>query len=242
LDATYDSLQGDYTSLQDQHDAFVSNYDALRDLVNQRSQHNDVSEFITPNDPSVNQKVIQITGGWSDQSDWIEFWDDVKAMYDWVVSNIDYRSDGFYPVLPSNPSYGVYYRTEMWQFPNETLSEKRGDCEDMSILLASLILNYHGEEYWVECIEIESSSSGHLAVQLPVEGDKITILDPAGNYYTSDYFGNIDNIDISTEIYDWLDYWKPTMGNDVHVERVFSNNLDKSFSSTNAYTTWMYNR
>jgi chaperonin cofactor prefoldin len=242
LDARYDSLQARYNSLQEQHDAFVSDYDALKNSVNQRSQHEDATEFITPNDSSVKLKVTQITGGWSDPSNFNEFWSDVKAMYDWVVNNIDYRYDGFCPVLPDDPSSDINYSTEMWQFPNETLSEKKGDCEDMAILLASMILNYNEEEHWVECIEIEGSSGGHLAVQIPVSGDKITILDPAGKYYTSDYWGNIDNIDISTEIYDWLDYWKSELGSDVHVERVFSNSLDKSFSSTSEYVSWMYDR
>jgi len=249
LQIQYDSLQSNYTdlyarynSLQTQNNTFILNYDHLRYLVNQRCLHLDISKFITPDDSSVEQIVTQVTGGWSDPSDWDEFWSDVKAMYDWVVNNIEYRYDGLYPVIPIDSSFGVYYTTEMWQFSNETLDERKGDCEDMAILLTSMILNYDAGEYWTECIWITGALSAHVAVQIPVSGNKITILDPAGNYYTSDAWGNLDQKDLSTEINDWLNYWKPDIGSDVCVERVFSNDLDKSFSSTNEYISWMSNR
>jgi FtsZ-binding cell division protein ZapB len=249
LQIQYDSLQSNYTdlyarynSLQTQNNTFILNYDHLRYVVNQRCLHLDISKFITPDDSSVEQIVTQVTGGWSDPSDLDEFWSDVKAMYDWVANNIEYRYDGLYPVIPIDSSFGVYYTTEMWQFSNETLDERKGDCEDMAILLTSMILNYDAGEYWTECIWITGALSAHVAVQIPVSGNKITILDPAGNYYTSDAWGNLDQKDLSTEINDWLNYWKPDIGSDVCVERVFSNDLDKSFSSTNEYISWMSNR
>jgi hypothetical protein len=112
----------------------------------------------------------------------------------------------------------------------------------MAILLASMIRFYNGQEYWVECINIRGSKGGHVGVQMPVTGDKLTILDPAGNYYTHTWSGSIDHEDISTEITDWLNYWKSDCGSDVSVEKVFSDDLEKSFSSTSEYTSWMYNR
>lgn len=57
--------------------------------------------------------------------------DDEKAVIclNWIVKNITYQSDttrtGF---------------TEYWQFPYETLFWKKGDCEDMSILLANMLI------------------------------------------------------------------------------------------------------
>jgi hypothetical protein len=97
-------------------------------------------------------------------------------------------------------------------------------------------------KYQVECIIIESSTSGHMAVQIPVSGYKLVILDPAGKYYSHDILGNIAFNDITTEINNWLNYWKPYMGSDVYVSRVFSDYLDKTFTSTNEYITWMYSR
>lgn len=241
LQTHHDSLQSDYNSLQSNYNSYVSSYDNLRNQINKRTLEFNVTDFITPNDPSVQNRVFQITGGWSNPSDWNECWDDVKTMYDWVVNNIEYRSDGLFPVIPTTPSGDLEYRDEMWQFPSETLDLLQGDCEDMAILLTSMILSYNGEKYWTECITIEGSTSGHVGVQMLVAGDKLTILDPAGKYYTQTS-GYIDSKDISTEINNWLNYWKPEMGSDVHVDRVFSNYLDKSFSSTSEYTSWMYSR
>lgn len=242
LQGSYDSLQADYNSLQSNYDSYVSSYNNLRNQISNRASGMDGKYFITPQDPSVNNLVIQITGGWSDPSDWNEYWSDVKMMYDWVVNNIEYRSDGLSPLIPSIPSGYVEYRQEMWQLPKETLDLMQGDCEDMANLLTSMIQSYDGGKYWTECIIITGANGGHVGVQMPVKGGKLTILDPAGKYYTQTSYGSIDMKDISTEINNWLNYWKSNLGNDVHVERVFSNNIDKSFSSTSEYISWMTNR
>jgi hypothetical protein len=249
LDASYDSLQSSYGSLQTSYnvlqssfDSYYSDYANLRDLINQRVLHLDIMDFVTPDDPDVNSIVLSITGGWSNPSNWDEYWSDVKKMYDWVVNNVDYRSDGLYPVLPSTPSGDVEYEMEMWQFPSETLDLRQGDCEDMAILLTSMMLSYNDGAYSVECIWITGSLGAHAAVQFPVTGDELTILDPAGHYYTQDGYGNIDSKGISTEINNWLNYWRPSLGSDVRVYRVFSSYMDRSFASTSEYTTWMYNR
>ncbi len=256
LESSYNSLESSYSSLQSSRDSLQTSYDALqssyssytaayanlRDLINERALQLGVMDFVTPNDPAVNSIVLSVTGGWSDPSDWNEYWSDVKEMYDWVVNNVEYRYDGLAPILPVSPSGSVEYAPEMWQFPGETLDLRQGDCEDMAILLTSMILSYNGGDYWVEVIAITSSTSGHAAVQFPVSGDQLTILDPAGNYYTHDGGGSLSSRDISTEINNWLNYWKPAMGSDVRVDRVFSNTVDRSFTSTSEYTTWMYSR
>jgi cell division protein FtsB len=238
LTAEITSLNGTIASLQ----AYVDAYQSLRDKVNQRWNQINIEPFITPQEQAVRDIVYSITGGWSNPSDWNEYWKDVKAMYNWVVNNIEYRYDGLYPILPYNPSGDLDFWNEMWQFPNETLSLRKGDCEDMAILLCSMISCYNDMKYWVECIIVESSTSGHVAVQIPVSGYKLVILDPAGKYYSHDIWGNIAFNDITTEINNWLNYWKPQMGSDVYVARVFSDYIDKTFASTNEYIAWMYSR
>jgi len=244
LQQQYDNLRSEYTSLQSSYNALVSRYDQMRYQINLRSQHYDITKFITPDDPSVQQIANQITGGWSDPSDWNEFWSDVKAMYNWVANrnNIEYRHDGLFPILPVSLSGSISYASEIWQFPNETLNIRKGDCEDMAILLCSMIRYYHGERYWTECVWITGSNGAHVGVQLPVSGGKLVLLDPSGQYYTSDIWGNITPTDISTEINNWLNYWKSTLGSDVRVYRVFANYMDQTFYSTREYISWMYSR
>jgi hypothetical protein len=241
LQASHNSLQSNYNSLNSKYNSYVSSYSSIRDQINKRCLITNPKSFITPSENSVQNKVQEITGGWSDPSDWDECWTDEKLMYDWVVANIEYRADGLYPELPSTPSGSVEYQQEMWQLPSETLDLMQGDCEDMAILLTSMIICYTKGQYKSECIAITGSDGGHVAVQIPVEGKKLTILDPAGNYYTQTS-GIIDNKDISEEINNWLNYWKSSLGGDVYVDRVFSNTLDKSFSSTSSYISWMNSR
>lgn len=240
-ESNYDSLQLEFAALQDSYDATASEYEQIRYQINQRAQYYDISVFITSNDSSVQQVTNQITGGWSNQSDLNEYWTDIEALYNWVVDNIAYRSDGLFPLLPSSLSGEVDYITEMWQFPNETLSLEKGDCEDMAILLCSMIRCY-SQQHHAECIWITSADAGHAAVQIPVSGGKIVILDPAGNYYTSDILDNLVSKNIATEINNWLNYWKPQMGNDVRVYRVFSDYMDQTFASTTEYISWMNSR
>lgn len=233
-------LNFEMANLQLAYNNYVIAYQNLRDIINQRSMHSNISDFITPQDPEVTFTVYSITGGWSDTSDWNEFWIDVKALYTWIRTNIEYRSDGLSPVLPFNPSNDLYFSAEMWQFPNETLELEKGDCEDQAILLCSMIRCYTDMQYAAECVWITSSTAGHVAVQLPVSGNKLVIFDPAGNYYSKDILGNIVFNDISVEINNWLNYWKPTMGSDVYVYRVFSDYVNEAFSSTSEYLSWMY--
>lgn len=242
LETRYDSLQTLYDSLQAEYDRYVAAYQRLRDEINQRGDIQNVEPFITSTDSAVNAEVFSITGGWSNTSNWDEYWDDIKAMYEWVVSDIEYRPDGLFPVLPDDPSDETDYWDEMWQFPNETLSLGQGDCEDMAILLCSMIRYYTDMQYWAECVVITGFMGGHMAVQIPVGDDKLVIFDPAGGYYSSDWLGNIVFNDISTEIDNWLDYWKPEMGYDVYVYSIFSDYIHETFTSTDDYITWMYSR
>jgi len=242
LNAQITTLEGQIATLQALYQEYVNAYQKLREKINHRWNHANVEAFITPRDQAVRDIVYSITGGWSEPSDWSEFWSDIKAMYNWVVNNIEYRYDGLYPILPSDPSEELDFWDEMWQFPNETLALRKGDCEDQAILLCSMIRCYTNEQYDIEVILILSSTSGHAAVQTPFSEYKLVILDPAGQYYSHDFWGNIAFRDITEEINNWLNYWKPWMGEDVYVHRVFSDYIDMIFASTEEYIAWMYSR
>jgi len=237
LEANYSSLQQDYAYLNEEYSDYQSAYDHLLSTLNLRWHHPDENEklLITPCDPAVTQIVFQITGGWSNPADWNEYWDDVEAMYNWVVDNIEYRYDGLFPILPANPSGSVDYVDEMWQFPNETLTLRKGDCDDMAILLASMILSYTDCEYTVECVVTEH----HAALYFPVASGKVCILDPAGRYTTNTGWPNYDlcGKDIQQEVYNWLNHIGESQ-----VEWVFSHKLWKQFDSTEEFINWLYNR
>jgi predicted nucleic acid-binding Zn-ribbon protein len=218
---------------------YVDAYSSLRDSVNNRWSGANASVFVTPDDPLVRSLVLNITGGWTDKSSTAELLSDLKKLYDWVVDNIDYRYDGLYPVLPDKPMGNLSFVDEMWQMPSETLKLRMGDCEDMAILLASMIRAYGAS---AELIVIENETIGHMAVQVPLGKGEIIILDPAGHYYTRSETGALGPRDIRVEINSWLSYWANAGFMNTNVTRVFSDKIDKRFSSTEEYIEWMYSR
>ncbi len=248
LNTTYHNLKREheqnetaYEELQNVYNSYKTAYRQLVSAVNLHVVHPSENEtlLITPEDLAVKNKVEEITGGWSDPTDWAEYWQEVKMMYDWVVSHIEYRYDSLYPILPEDPTQPVTQFDEMWQFPNQTLDLRKGDCDDMAILLASMIYSYSNMEHWVECITITQ----HIAVYIPVADDEICILDPAGRYYTNTGhpFYEITSKDISEEVHAWLDYWSDGIENPI-VEWIFSMYIWKDFWHTELFISWLYER
>lgn len=80
---------------------------------------NDIRDFVQPQDPSV-LSIVETYGP--------DYWN----LFDYVCRNISYRRDF----------------SEFWQFPQETLRNLDGDCEDTSILLCSMLQNSY-ESYVV---------------------------------------------------------------------------------------------
>jgi hypothetical protein len=242
----YQALQDSYAQLRSEYNHYVNSYYELRKLTDARLMRETIKEFITPSDPSVVNITHSITGKIGNITDPNSYWKDIKAMYDWVNKNIEYREDGLYPILPSDPTNitfeGLKQTDQMLQLPNETLSLRKGDCEDFAVLLTSMIRSYFDKQFTVECIWITGASSGHVAVVIPFDGRKIVILDPIRDYFSHDTIGDIALNNIYTEIYNWMNIWRPSLGNDIHVHRVFSDYVDEYFESTEEYINWMYVR
>lgn len=84
----------------------------------------DVKTMVCSNDAFL-QKIItnhSLKGSSHDET--------ISNIQKWVVKNVSYLGDDI-----NN------YTMEYWQFPFETLADKTGDCEDGSLLIASLALN-----------------------------------------------------------------------------------------------------
>lgn len=249
LDENYSKLQRDYLYLKGSYEALYTPNKKITDwynyIVNQinlrQGLYKDRMKFISPYDPEVNSLVIQVTGGWSDTSDWNEFWSDMREMYNWITNNVRYTRDPLFPLMP--PIIGsLQWRADYWRSPNETIKDKTGDCEDQAVLLTSMILNYGEEKYRVWAIGWTSSISGHVAVAIPVKGGKLTILDPAGKFYTKDESGDLSSKDVRTAIYEWLQYWENEGGEDLYVRYIFSRKIYETFSSTEEAIDWIIGR
>ena len=95
-----------------------------RYIYNTRRRINvDVRDFFTLEDGNLKNIVKSLKLG--------SMTDNQKAVacLKWVITHIPYKSD--------ISNYGV---TDFWGLPFETIAEGSGDCEDLSILLANLML------------------------------------------------------------------------------------------------------
>jgi transglutaminase-like putative cysteine protease len=88
-------------------------------------QADQVKQYVTPNDPVVKEFLQNIL-----QREAVAF-NDFERLRDWVSSHISYKFD--------KDVHGV---SDYWQYPEETLKLRTGDCEDFAIVLCSLLRAY----------------------------------------------------------------------------------------------------
>ncbi|MFN3805476.1 MAG: hypothetical protein ACK4SY_10500, partial [Pyrobaculum sp.] len=148
-------------------------------------------------------------------------WDNILALYLHVVNNVKYARDVPVPIPPTvdeliSGRFSREFRWDYVQSPLITLSLRQGDCDDMTILLYAMIKAWqkyvYGKEYtlWLMLIEM-NDGIGHAAVASPVEGGRISILDPAGEYYTGTP-GRYRSEDPYTELRRYSDRWSDEHG------------------------------
>jgi hypothetical protein len=80
-------------------------------------------QYITPDAVEIKTAVQTIFS-----SPWKKHYSDYDALREWVATRISYRRD-----------YDVHKVSDYWQFPLETLERGTGDCEDVALLLCSLL-------------------------------------------------------------------------------------------------------
>jgi len=246
LDTTEAELDTTKTQLEvaeNEQVKMLNRYADLREQINIRvGKGQDAQSYITPAVQEISAEVQEITGGYS--QDVNEIWRDYERLYRWVVGNIDYSVDSYTPIVPENMNWSLTWIQEFWRMPVETLKDKAGDCEDMAVLLSSMLSNYNEGEFAIWTLGIQTYDpeyKGHLAVGFPVQGNKLTILDPAGNYYTGYRSGGLRSDDVTIAVNDWLSHWAKNMPN-AEIYVVFSDKFYHEFSSTNEFIEWVRQR
>ena len=144
------------------------------------------------------------------------------------------------PFLPENISGELTWWASCWRMPDETLEDETGDCEDMALLLASMLRSYNEGNYPIWVLTIHSSVPevpGHVAVAFPVAGGNLAILDPAGNYYTGYPYGTLQSENTSAAVSRWLSHWASEMPG-AEIVGAFSDDFFQEFSGTDEFLTW----
>ena len=108
----------------------------------------------------------------------------LKVMFETVILKLEYYPDDIYYFISPTLNY-TGFTFDRIALPNETVMRRGGDCEDLAILLYSLIDYTLKDRVNVYLIELSNTNNtiAHVAV-LVKYGEGCIILDPAGNYVT----------------------------------------------------------
>lgn len=233
------AIKPDMDSLKAERDRILSSYANLREQINLRlGTGQERQSFITPDDPEISAKVQEITGGYSEE----EIWKDYARLFRWTMGNIKYSLDSPIPLLPESVEGTLEWGEDFWRTPVETIRDGTGDCEDIALLLTSMLLNYNQRKYPVWIVGIKTTGSqprAHIAVAIPSENNQLTIFDIPGCYYTPFHdVGGFGSQDVPLAVDHWLNHLEEEMlGAQIYV--AFSENFYKEFSGNEEFIDWV---
>ncbi len=232
VDTSNRAVQAEYDLNQ-----WLSRYYYFREQIYSRMVDGpSMQAYITPDEPAITELVEKITDNYSSEPK--KWWKDVSALNHWVTDNIKYSADSYLPILPENVSGDLFWQRDFWKLPVETLEDMAGDCEDMSMLLASMLSNYSKGSLEVWIIEIQNENRRHIAVAYPTVDGLLTILDPAGNYYTWHFsWSELRAYEVAVVLRYWLKDWEPVMPG-AQVVAIFNERFYMPFSSTQEFIDW----
>lgn len=225
-------------TLKAERDQILSSYADMRKQINLRlGIEQDSQFFITPDAPEITAKVQEITDGYSSQY----LWRDYGRLYMWIVRNIKYSQDSSTPLLPEYINGTLDWRGDFWRLPDETLRDETGDCEDMALLLTSMLLNYNERQFPVWIVGVRTfglNPEAHVAVAIPSTNNQLTIFDLAAHYYTKfPIYGGFGSEYVPVAIFHWLEHLEKEMpGAEIYL--VFSENFYQEFSGTQEFVDW----
>ena len=238
ITAQLNAVKPGMDSLEAEREQMLSDYASLRDEMNLRVGFKQNSpRLIMPDDPEIVAKVQEITGGYSEE----ELWKDYASLYQWTMRNIKYSLDSPTPILPDSVNGTLEWGKDFWRTPGETIKHGTGDCEDISVMLASMLLNYNQGRFPVCAIGIEtigSNPKAHVAVVILNEGDQLSIFDITARYWTPfSKMGGFGTQDIPIALNHWYKHLEEELpAPQVYV--VFSENFYLEFSGNEEFIDW----
>ena len=218
--------------------SLLDRYAEIRKQVNRRlGLGRDAQTFITPDNPAVAAKVKELTTDYA--GDPKEYWRNCEYLYRWVIQNIQYVPDSYVPMLPESINGEIKWANDCWRTPEETLGDKAGDCEDMSALLVSMLLNYNKHTYGVWMVELRNKDAGHVGVVFPIEKGMITVVDPSIMYNTAVGDGIVlTSKDAATAINLWIQRLQDKVPG-AQVSAAFSDTFYQEFTGTENFLEWV---
>jgi hypothetical protein len=149
----------------------------------------------------------------------------MRAICQWVGVNIVYNYDTF-----NGDTQHSY------QYPTETLTLKRGDCEDHAVLMVSMCKAEKSSlAMWcaeVSYIKNTGETAYHVLVFVRVTGNKLYIFEPT----SSNGWHSSESMSGSLAIQEY-EQWKDCSQFTVH--KIFDENSYKEFNSNQEFFNWL---
>ncbi len=172
----------------------------------------DAKQYITPSDTEVKTLVATLLS-----SEWSKSYGRFDAIREWVATRIKYSSDAT-----------VHQASDYWQFPIETIECGTGDCEDLSILLCTLLRasGVPQDDVYVVIGAREGTNEYHAYVLERFDTGYWRMIEPQIDYSTSalsfQFFDWMLLSDYSSDIYCFNDqdffYGLPTLTSGIYEE------------------------
>ena len=225
-------LQHDHEDLLEDFGEYVDQFTQIRGEINSRvGIDGNLSRFVTPQDPAVVGWILAITGGYEDPNSTDEIWEDYEVLYRWVTSRIREELDSPYPYIYADSSRQIRWVKHSVRYPNETLADLAGDCEDQAILLLSMMTAYSDRpEKW--SISIDWEGGGHVAVAYPSGDGGLVILDPTRDYRADSL---VSGEPASVALEEWISRFSH---DDAYVNSVYDGEMYLEFKSTADFLAW----
>ncbi len=155
--------------------------------------------FITLDDPVVKAKVEEVTRLCRTREE------RQQAIFEYVRKETEYATEGN-PKKWSYPKPYLHFKSEFWQLPRETIEWGNGDCEDVSILLCTMmrIAGVPASDIRIVLGFAPSEGVGHAWTEFKM-GDHWYALEstcPTCNYMDKDYYYEV--IISNLEVWGWF--------------------------------------
>jgi len=219
---------------------WICAYNGLTASVNVRWDRSNLRAFVTPSDPAVQATASAAAYGNVNPVGEENLEMCIMMLYNWVSVNVRVRPDSPYPMLPRQPGPPSFI-SDVWQFPNETISLRAGGCEDVAVLLPSMV-RFCAPRLYAACIVAEVSKSGHMAVLVADGGGRAAILDPALYYYSRGAVGRFKLKDFVGEVLKWLELVKPRVGEGARITLIFNERDLAAFKSTEQFVGYFMSK
>jgi len=226
------ALEKDHEVLSEEFEEYVDQFNEIRGEINSRvGIDGNLSGFVTPQDPAVVGQMLSITGGHADPDSMEELLGEYESMYRWVTSRISEELDSPYPYIYADASQQIRWVKHSVRYPNETLVDRYGDCEDQAILLLSMMTAYSDQvEKW--CISIDWEGGGHIAVAYLSVNGGLVILDPTRDYRSDSL---VSGEPASLALEEWMAIFSHE---DAYVDSVYDGDMYVEFESTADFIAW----